>query len=141
MERKARQYRDCSDGKIQAVLILDLQYPGMRKAWVSLLTADGWLPDHELYYDDNLDQQPGSKVDLYLSDFVGSAGLPPAYCRPSTAELAAGITRFAICVLNHEADLTFPQKPDDYSDIRAAEGDLPQGTPLTQADRIYHRGR
>lgn len=113
----------------------------MKKAWVSLLTADGWLPDHEVYHDDNLDQQPRGKIDLYLSDFVGSAGLPPAYCRPSPAKLAAGITRFAILVLNHEADLTFPQKPHDYSDIRAAEGHLSQGTPLTQAERVYHRSR
>jgi hypothetical protein len=145
VERKARQYIDSSDGKIQAVLILDLQYPGMKKAWVSLRVADDpsshWIQHHDLYHDDALDQQPDGQVDLYLSDLVGSAGLPAAYCRPSTAELAAGITRFAILILNLEADLTFPQKPHDHSDIRAAEGQLSQGTPLTQADRIYHRDR
>jgi hypothetical protein len=95
VERKAHQYIESSDGKIQAVLILDLQYPDMKKAWVSLLTADGWLPHHDLYHDDDDNQQRDGHVDLYLSDFVGSAGLPPAYCRPSTDD-AAGITRFVI---------------------------------------------
>ncbi|KAK4106782.1 hypothetical protein N658DRAFT_461692 [Parathielavia hyrcaniae] len=102
VERKARQYIDLSDGKTRAVLILDLQYPGMNKAWVSLLAADGWLPHHELYYDNNLDQQPVGQIDLYLSDFVGSARLPPAYCRPSTAELAAEITRNPMITLTYE---------------------------------------
>jgi hypothetical protein len=40
VERKARQYIESSDGKIQAVLILELRYPGMKKAWVSFLAAD-----------------------------------------------------------------------------------------------------
>ena len=96
MEKKAHQYIDSSDGQIRAVLILDLQYPGMKKAWVSLLAADDWIQRHEVYHDDNLDQQPVGQVDLYLSDFIGFASLPPAYCRPSTAELAAGIRRFAV---------------------------------------------
>ncbi|KAK4102527.1 hypothetical protein N658DRAFT_495234 [Parathielavia hyrcaniae] len=74
----------------------------MKKAWVSLLAADGWLPHHELYYDDNLDQQPVGQIDLYLSDFVSSARLPPAYCRPSTAELAAEITRNPMITLTYE---------------------------------------
>jgi hypothetical protein len=98
VERKARQYIDSSDGKIQAVLILDLQYRGMKKAWVSLLAADGWAQHHELYHDDNLDQQPVGQIDLYLSDLVGFAGLPAAYCRPSAAELAAGITKLVVSV-------------------------------------------
>ncbi|GAB1319537.1 hypothetical protein MFIFM68171_09747 [Madurella fahalii] len=93
----ARQYINSSDGKIRAVLILDLQYPSMQKASVSLLAADDssshWIQHHELYHDDHLDQQPAEQVDLYLSDFVGLAGLPETYCRPSTAELAAGTTR------------------------------------------------
>jgi hypothetical protein len=61
---------------------------------VSLLVADGWLPHHKFCHDDNPDQQPVGQVDLYLSDFVRSAGLPPAYCRPSTAELATETTMF-----------------------------------------------
>jgi hypothetical protein len=100
VERKARQYIDSSDGKIQAVFILDLQYPGMKKAWVSLLvwddTSGHWIQHHGLFHDDALDQQPVGQVDLYLSDFVGLAGLPTASCRPSTAELTAGITRFVV---------------------------------------------
>ena len=100
MERKARQYINLSDGKIQAVLILDLEYPHLTKAWVSLWAVNGppdhLIQDHVLYFDDSLnDQQPVGQVDLYLSDFVGSAGLPAVYCRPSAAELDAGITRFA----------------------------------------------
>ncbi|KAK3307709.1 uncharacterized protein B0T15DRAFT_502176 [Chaetomium strumarium] len=105
-ERKARQYIDSSDGKIRAVLILDLHYPDMKKAWVSLLTADDsashWILYHELYHDDDLDQQPMGQVDLYLSDFVGLAGLPAAYCRPFTAELAAGIKRNPTISLTYE---------------------------------------
>lgn len=143
MERKARQYIDSSDGKIRLVLILKLQYPGMKKAWVSLLGADGWIQHHELYYDDNLDQQPVGQVDIYLSDFIGFAGLPPAYCRPSAAELAAGITRFAIPLSyqRHEADLTLPQKPHGHSDIRPAKCHLPPRSPFPQPNRVYHRGR
>jgi hypothetical protein len=41
MERKARQHIDLSDGKIQAALILDLDYHNMKKACVSLRVADG----------------------------------------------------------------------------------------------------
>jgi hypothetical protein len=102
VERKARQYIDLSDGKIQAVLVLDLEYPDPKKAWVSLLVADGpsssWVKVHELFYDDalELNQQPVGQVDLYLSDFLGFTGLPAAACRPSTAESETGITRFIV---------------------------------------------
>ncbi len=100
MERKSRQYIDLSDGKIRVALIIDIQYPGMKKAWVSLLAADNssssWVQRSDLFYDDDLgQQQPAGHVALYLSDFVGLApGLPVAVCRPSSAEVAAGITRF-----------------------------------------------
>ena len=76
----------------------------MKKAWVSLLAADdsssSWVQHSDLFYDNDLDQQPAGQVDLYLSDFVGLApGMPAALCRPSTAEVAAGITRFVLlCV-------------------------------------------
>lgn len=99
MERKARQYINCSDGKIRAALILDLQYPHMKKAWVSLLVAGSpsdWVQHSELYHDDDLVQQPVGQVDLYLSDLVSLAGVPTAFCRPSTVELAAGVTRFVV---------------------------------------------
>ena len=95
MERKSRQYIDSSDGKIQAALIIDLQYPGMKKAWVNFLVADNSSSSWVLFHDDDLDQQPAGQVALYLSDFVGLApGMPVALYRPSTAEVAAGITRF-----------------------------------------------
>ncbi|KAH6614503.1 hypothetical protein B0J18DRAFT_403984 [Chaetomium sp. MPI-SDFR-AT-0129] len=102
VERKADQYIDASDNKIQVVLILKLQYRGMKKAWVSLLTADGWLLQHDLCHDDDLDRQPDGQVELYLSDFIGSTGLPPAYCRPSTTESATGITRSPTITLTYE---------------------------------------
>ena len=74
----------------------------MVKAWVSLLVEDDssahWIQHHEVYYDESLDQQPVGQVDLYLSDFVGYDGLRAFYCRPSTAELAAGMTRFVVLV-------------------------------------------
>lgn len=99
MESKARDYINLTDGKIQAVLILNLEYPRLTEAWVSLWAANGppdhLIQDHVLYFDDSLDaQQPVGQVGLFLSDFVGLAGLPAAYCRPSAAELDAGITRF-----------------------------------------------
>ncbi len=99
MEEKAREYIELSDGKIRAVLVVDLQYEGMTKAWISLLAADDsssrWVEHSQLFHDDMLDQQPDGQVDLYLSDFLGSAGLAAAFCRPSAVELAAGVFRFA----------------------------------------------
>jgi hypothetical protein len=95
VERKSRQYIDSSDGKIQAALIIDLHYPGMKKAWVSLFAADDPSNSWVLFHDDDLDQQPAGQVALYLSDFVGVApGIPVALCRPSATEVAAGMTRF-----------------------------------------------
>jgi hypothetical protein len=86
VERKARQYIDSSDGKIRVALIIDLQYPGMKKAWVSLLVADDssslWVQHSELLHDDNFDEQPVGQVDLYLSDFLGPADLPAAFVAP-----------------------------------------------------------
>ncbi|KAK0659744.1 hypothetical protein QBC41DRAFT_368900 [Cercophora samala] len=97
VERKARQYINCLDGKIRVALILNLQYPYMKKAWVSLLVAgspsSGWVQHSELYHDNDLVQQPVGQVDLYLSDLVSLAGVPTAFCRPSTVKLAAGVTR------------------------------------------------
>lgn len=87
METKAEQYTDMSEGKIRAVLILDLDYPDIKKAWVSLRVAGNpsayWVQRCELFYDDDLVQQPRGQVNLYLSDFVGEVGLPTDLCRPS----------------------------------------------------------
>ena len=75
----------------------------MKKAWVSLRVGGGpsrhWVKDHELFYDDALDQQPAGEIELYVSDLVGFTGLPAADCRPSTTELATGITKFAVLLL------------------------------------------
>ncbi|KAH6640621.1 hypothetical protein F5144DRAFT_609588 [Chaetomium tenue] len=105
-ESKARDYIGLSDGKIQAVLIIDLEYPDLTKAWFSLLVSNGrpdhWVCNNILYHDDNLDQQPAGQVGLYLSDFVGFAGLPASYCRPSAAELDAGITRIPTVILTYD---------------------------------------
>lgn len=118
IESKAHRYIDKSDGLIRAVIILDVRYPDMKKAWVSLLTADGWVQYRELVHDADLDEQPVGQVDLYLSDFVDPVDLPLSYCRPSAAERDAGITRFDLIpplpplVVHDEtelshADLTF----------------------------------
>lgn len=100
MERKSRQYIDMSDGKVRIAMILDLQYPDMKKGWVSLRVADDassyWAKRSELFFDEDLAQQPVGEVGLYLSDLLGPAGLPEVYCCPSAAEMASGITRFAI---------------------------------------------
>ncbi|KAK3897135.1 hypothetical protein C8A05DRAFT_48129 [Staphylotrichum tortipilum] len=100
---KTRQYINSSDGKIQVVLLINLQYPGMKKAWVSLSAADDPSSSWVLFHDDDLDQQPAGQVALYLSDFVGLApGIPAALCRPSTAEVAAGIIRNPTIALIYE---------------------------------------
>lgn len=105
-----RQYIDMSDGKIRIAMILDLQYPDMKKAWVSLLVADDfssyWAKHSELFYDEDLAQQPAGEVDLYLSDFLGLAGLPVAFCRPTVAEMAVGTPRFVIFYYLSLADKT-----------------------------------
>jgi hypothetical protein len=110
VEEKARQYIELSDGKIRAVIILDLQYKGMKQAWVSLLVADDssarWVQHSQLFHDDNLDQQPDGHIGLYISDFLGSAGLPVVFCRPSTAELATGVSRFVLYFQSSDRNLT-----------------------------------
>jgi hypothetical protein len=87
-----------SDGKIRTALIFDLEYPSMKKAWVSLLVADApssrWVYYSDLFHNDDLVQQPVGQVDLYLSDFVGLAGLPVEFCRPSKADMDGGVSRW-----------------------------------------------
>jgi len=99
VERKVVQYVECAEGEIQAAIVLDAQYPKANKAKVALLVADGttagtWVRYFETIYDDNLVEQPEGDVGLYISDFLGPAGLPTAFCRPSAAETAAGVQRF-----------------------------------------------
>lgn len=87
-----------SDGQIQLVLIVDIQYPDMKKVSLSVMMAgdpgSGWVQHSEIFYHGSFLQPPGGQVDLYLSDFLGQTGLPAALCRPSATELAAGISRF-----------------------------------------------
>lgn len=99
MQRKSYQYLNSSDGKIRVVLIIDIQYPDMKKAWFRLLTIDDLSSPWVLFHDDdlNLDQAPTGQVALYLSDFLGLApGIPAALCRPSATEVSAGIMRFVV---------------------------------------------
>jgi hypothetical protein len=100
MEQVARQYVESSGGKTRAVVMLDIQRPEMKKAWVGLLVADGspssWAQPYALFHDDDLGQQPTGSLILYLSDLVGLAGVPATFCRPTTAELADGVSRFVI---------------------------------------------
>jgi hypothetical protein len=99
VERKVAQYIECAEGDIQAAIILDVQYPKANRAKVALRVADGtttgtWVRYFDTIYDDNLTEQPEGEVGLYLSDFIGPAGLPAAFCRPSAAETAADVQRF-----------------------------------------------
>ncbi|KAK4044652.1 hypothetical protein C8A01DRAFT_42560 [Parachaetomium inaequale] len=107
VERKVRQYIDLSDGKIRLAVVVDLQYSDVKKGWISLLAADDsdsirhWVQHSDLFHDDDL-VQPVGQVDFYLSDFVGLAGVPAAFCRPSTAEVAAGVSRKPQIILPYE---------------------------------------
>jgi hypothetical protein len=77
-----------------------MHYPTATKATISLFVADGpegyWLQHRVIFYDDKLLEQPTGQLSLYLSDFLGAQGLPTAYCRPSAAEMATGISRFVL---------------------------------------------
>ncbi|KAH6618358.1 hypothetical protein B0J18DRAFT_459390 [Chaetomium sp. MPI-SDFR-AT-0129] len=100
---KSYQYLNSSDGKIEVVLIIDIQYPDMKKAWFRLLTTDDLSAPWVLFYDDDITQQPTGQVALYLSDFIGLIpGVPPPFCRPSAIEVAAGITRKPTIALTYE---------------------------------------
>jgi len=103
VERKVLQYIECAEGEIQAVIVLDAQYPKANRAKVALRVTDGttadttagtWVRYFETIYDDDLVEQPEGEIGLYVSDFVGPAGLPTALCRPSAAETVAGVQRF-----------------------------------------------
>lgn len=97
------QYIACAKGKIHAALALDALYPTGEKVTVALRVADGadstWVHYFEPIYDDSLVEQPNGQVGLYVSDFLGSAGLPMALCRPLAAERAAGIARYVFFFL------------------------------------------
>jgi len=84
-------------------IVLDAEYEGLGKARVSLVAADGngdngdtgangfhWEKRGEVFHsdDDTEEQHISGELGFYLSDFLGTAGLPAAYCRPP-----AGISR------------------------------------------------
>lgn len=49
---------------------------------ITLLALGFWACYFELIYDEGLTEQPDGQVGLYISDFLGPTGLPPAFCRP-----------------------------------------------------------
>ncbi|KAK4145968.1 uncharacterized protein C8A04DRAFT_35263 [Dichotomopilus funicola] len=86
-----------------AALMIDIEYPDEKKAWVNLLVTGNLTGSWALFHDDDVDQQPAGQVALYLSDFVGLVpDLPVGFCRPSATEVAAGITRTPLFVLTFE---------------------------------------
>ncbi|KAK3305047.1 uncharacterized protein B0T15DRAFT_567150 [Chaetomium strumarium] len=89
-ENKLRKQADFSFGQVGTLPSLVCERKA-RQYIVSLQAADDsashWILHHELYHDDDLDQQP-----------VGAT----AYCRPFTAELAAGIKRNPTISLTYE---------------------------------------
>jgi len=101
VERKVVQYIECSGGKIQATIAFKAQYPEAKWIVVYLRVADGnsaagsWVQYGDTIYNNKLSKQPDGHVSLYVSDFVGPVGLPADLCRPSAAELAAGVSRYA----------------------------------------------
>ncbi|KAH6634951.1 hypothetical protein B0J18DRAFT_471916 [Chaetomium sp. MPI-SDFR-AT-0129] len=87
----------------EPALMIDIEYPDEKKAWVNLLVTGDLTGSWALFHDDDVDQQPAGQVALYLSDFVGLVpDLPVGFCRPSATEVAAGITRTPLFVLTFE---------------------------------------
>ncbi|KAK3363824.1 hypothetical protein B0T25DRAFT_442771 [Lasiosphaeria hispida] len=99
---------DCAEGEIQAAIALDTQYPKATWAKVALRVVDGatttgtWVQDFETLYDDKLVEQSDGQLGLYISEFLGPAGLMPAFCRPSTSEVAAGVSRDPQIILTYD---------------------------------------
>ncbi|KAK4151194.1 hypothetical protein C8A00DRAFT_36168 [Chaetomidium leptoderma] len=131
LEEKARQYIEKSDGKIRVALILDLQYPGMKKS-------------AELFYnDDLLDQQPDGHVGLYISDFLGLASLPAAFRRPSTAESGSGVSRTPQIILTYDrlrAIFRWARHLHEPTKFTIEVGDKPEN-PYKDAGRHVAQGR
>ncbi|KAK4642175.1 hypothetical protein QC761_0081780 [Podospora bellae-mahoneyi] len=107
----------------------------MKKAWVSLLVAGSpsdWVQHSELYHDDDLVQQPVGQVDLYLSDLVNLAGVPTAFCRPSTVELAAGVTR------NPTITITFERLRAIFREARHVHNPTKFTTEATDQEQVLY---
>ncbi|KAK0711800.1 hypothetical protein B0H67DRAFT_586331 [Lasiosphaeris hirsuta] len=100
VEDKAENYIRGTHGKVQVVIVLNVLYPDLEEAVVSLLVAthdDGfrWEQRRKVIHSDHL-EQPDGVVGLYLSDFCGPAGLPAAYCRPP-----AGVSRNPVMTISY----------------------------------------
>jgi hypothetical protein len=96
------QYIECTEGDIQAAIVLDAQYPKANTATVALRVVDStgattgsWVPYFEpIYDDDSVVEQPDGQIGLYISD------LAPLVCHrlsvaPSATETTAGTTRLS----------------------------------------------
>jgi hypothetical protein len=96
---KANDYIRLTNKEINTVLVFDLEYPQMTKGWVGLLVAVNgsvyWEKDFELFFDESRKEHPRGKIDLYISDFIGSGGLPAAFCRHNTKSKPS-VSRFDI---------------------------------------------
>lgn len=97
-KRYAIDYIKLAGADVRALLILDMTRTKPTQATVSWLVADDshdgfrWAEDCTVMYDDDGgEHQPLGVVEFYLSDFIGPANLPMAFCRP-----AAGISRFVL---------------------------------------------
>ncbi|KAK5651280.1 hypothetical protein OQA88_12624 [Cercophora sp. LCS_1] len=100
VEAKALQYIKSSGGKIRAVIVFNINYPKANKVTVSLVTADNsipgghhWLQYAEILYSDNTEEQAIGQID--------PADLPASFCRPSAAEVNAGVQREPQIVLTY----------------------------------------
>lgn len=148
MERKLVQYIECTEGKIQAAIAFNAQYPEGTRAEVALCVADGgtagtWVHYFQTIYDDKLVNQPDGQLGLYISNFFGPAGFPPAFCRPSTAEVARGISRGPQVILTFEQLRRIFLKArsihqgtyhwDNYNDVESTS------TILQEAELVRHR--
>ena len=96
MESKATRYIVDTQGDIATVLILEVHHPRADSASVSLIVADGvqarWVQRGEIFYSDQLVDQPEGQVGFYVSDFLRGS-IPQELRRPSATELAAGLSR------------------------------------------------
>ncbi|GJC86299.1 hypothetical protein ColLi_09137 [Colletotrichum liriopes] len=111
VEEKALIWAESVDGsRACIVLVIDIQYRKAQRATVSMLVADCdgrggpyWAMRGEAFYVEGTDEQPEGVVDLYISDFLGSDGLPDAFIRPYCGDAnQAGFPRTAQATVTFE---------------------------------------
>jgi hypothetical protein len=97
---KADYYIRLTNQEINTILVFDLEYPQMTKGWIGVLVAVNgsvyWEKDFELFFDESHKEHPRGEIDLYISDFVGSGGLPAAFCRHKTTKSKPSVSRFVV---------------------------------------------